>query len=350
MGSSDTTSGDAEDGPPEAPSVTVVITTRNRLDWLQEAVASVEAQTFRGWELVVVDDASTDGTSDWLRGREGPRFTVVQHEERSERATGRNDGLHRARGHFTMFLDDDDRLTPDALSALVGAASSSPTAIGASGARVVFDADGNRKRWLHVRKTSVRDVADDVIFGWLGNAGECVVRTDLLRSLGGFRGELIPVEDQEVWLRLAELGPVALVPDVVLEYRRHDGQYRPPDTDEIEDRIRVEHVATLSGRAAIARSAALTARRHFRRSLAVAESDRPRGALLGVVAAIRAAPSLLMSPLSGTILRRGLIRAAMLSIAGSRGRRLLLAVLWRIRSMRGTAVRVDRSTWREESS
>lgn len=349
MATGDPTGSESDPTGGVGPTVTVVITTRNRLEWMQEAVASVQAQTFSDWELVVVDDASSDGTPEWLRAQAGPRFTVVRHEERGERARGRNRGLSEAAGRFTMFLDDDDRLTPGALAALVGAMSAAPEAIAASGARVVFDADGNRKHWIHVRKPSVRAVPDDVIFGWLGNAGECVIRTELLRELGGFRSELIPVEDQEVWLRLAERGPVALVPDVVLEYRRHDGQYRPPETDDIEDRIREEHLATLTGSAALERAAALQARRRFRQGQARSETDAPRRALLDVLSAVRAAPGLLRSPLSGAVLRRGLIRTAMLAIVGSRGRRVILSALWWVRSRRGTAVRVDRSTWREES-
>ena len=104
------------------PVVSVVIATRNRRAWLTESVASVQHQTDIAWELVVVDDASTDDTAAWLAAQSDPRLHREHLALPGERSVGRNTGLARARGRWVMFLDDDDRLRAGALQALVSAA------------------------------------------------------------------------------------------------------------------------------------------------------------------------------------------------------------------------------------
>src|SRR5947208_15659485 len=92
------------------PLVSAVIPTRNRLGFLQEAVESARRQTYANWELIVVDDASEDGTWVWLCSLNDLRIRTFRLEHRSERSIARNQGLSKARGEFALFLDDDDLL------------------------------------------------------------------------------------------------------------------------------------------------------------------------------------------------------------------------------------------------
>ena len=72
------------------PTVTVVIPTRNRCDLLKETIASVFTQTYTQWELIVVDDASEDGTATWLSSLTDDRVQVIRFDQRSERTRARN--------------------------------------------------------------------------------------------------------------------------------------------------------------------------------------------------------------------------------------------------------------------
>src|SRR5439155_19601878 len=101
--------------------LSVVIPTRNRLGFLQEAVESVRRQTYANWELIVVDDASEDGTWVWLCSLNDLRIRTFRLEHRSERSIARNQGLSKARGEFALFLDDDDLLHSRALKRLTKA-------------------------------------------------------------------------------------------------------------------------------------------------------------------------------------------------------------------------------------
>lgn len=113
------------------PLFSVVVPTRNRRGLLARAIASVDAQRFRDFETIVVDDRSTDGTADWLRAERPDVALIALGDEDaggSAAPTGasaaRNRGIKRARGEFVAFLDDDDFWRPsflDAHLALLGA-------------------------------------------------------------------------------------------------------------------------------------------------------------------------------------------------------------------------------------
>jgi len=89
------------------PKVSVVIPTYNRLPMLKEAVRSVLAQDFEDFELIVVDDASTDGTFEELK-QFGGRVKVIEHEENRGVSAARNRGVLHAKGKYVAFLDSDD--------------------------------------------------------------------------------------------------------------------------------------------------------------------------------------------------------------------------------------------------
>lgn len=108
------------------PRVSVVIPTRNRLGSLQRALASVEEQRFRDFEVVVVDDGSTDGTASWLQ-RNGRGLEIIRTEQPSGAAAARNRAIRRSQGDLIAFLDDDDRWRPGYLGAQVAHHDANPT-------------------------------------------------------------------------------------------------------------------------------------------------------------------------------------------------------------------------------
>lgn len=208
--------------------VTVVIATHNRHALLLEAVDSVLAQTLSTWELVIVDDASRDGTPEWLAsGALDPRIRHLRQPAPQERSAARNLGLQAAGTRFVLFLDDDDHLFPNALRALCLALDEHPEAIAAVGGCVVFDARGDRRPEPHPKRRVVRDIWPDVALGWLPVGGRILWRAEAVRSAGGWREDLNVSEDQELELRSAPLGPWVIDPASVLHYRSHPGQRRP---------------------------------------------------------------------------------------------------------------------------
>src|SRR5207248_3166850 len=224
--------------------VTVVIPTRDRLSLLREAVASVLAQDLVSWELIVVDDASSHGTAEWVESLADDRVRLVRSDARVERSAARNRGLAEARSPTVLFLDDDDRLRPSALRRLHNALERAPEAVAAFGAKEVFDGTGQRKRIPHPRLRLVRSVWDDVMAGWMFVSGQVLLRTDAVRDVGGWDETLVMAEDQDLWLRVPGPRPAVLVPSVVLEQRtRAEGV----DASVVEEEVRARVVDGLSG-------------------------------------------------------------------------------------------------------
>jgi glycosyltransferase involved in cell wall biosynthesis len=224
----------------------VVVPTRNRLPFLTESLGSVVRQADVDWSCVVVDDASTDGTPDWLQSISDPRFAVVRSETRIERSAARNLGLNRVASPFVLFLDDDDRLAPGALARLVGALKRAPRSIASVGGRQVFDTH-QRRRVAHPRFRVTKRVWAEIMLGWVPITGQVALRTDPVQAVGGFNAELNLSEDVFLWMHLAMVGEWTLIPDVVLDNRTHEGQWRPFDSIDIEHAQRRVFVEGLVG-------------------------------------------------------------------------------------------------------
>jgi glycosyltransferase involved in cell wall biosynthesis len=293
------------------PLVSVVVATRNRRAWLAETAASVRAQSGARFELIVVDDASTDDTWSWLeREAASGALRALRLPEHGERSAARNLGLAEARGELVMFLDDDDLLLPGALAHLARALGERPGAVAAVGARWDWSFEGNGKgrRDSHVWIPRLRPVFSELLFGWSAVSGQILFRTARVREIGGYTSTYIPTEDRHLWLRLSRLGPVVLIPRTVLKYRVHGGQWRPENIQWIRERVYRGAIRSLP-------------RREWRRGLRIRQSSRLiRGAevalaegrtLAGLGQAARAfamAPGLFVSPLIGSWVARRLLR------------------------------------------
>src|SRR5262245_24547581 len=97
------------------PLVTVVIPTHNRAGRVRSAIESVLHQTYADFEIVVVDDASEDGTENTVRGVLDPRVRYIRHAVARGDAAARNTGIRNSTGEYVAFLDDDDEWLPEKL-------------------------------------------------------------------------------------------------------------------------------------------------------------------------------------------------------------------------------------------
>lgn len=221
------------------PEITVVIPTRNRVALLPESIASVLAQQGPTWELIVVDDASTDGTADYLATLTDARCRTFRNAERGDRSGACNLGLRHARGEFVMFHDDDDLLRPGALARLHAALRREPAAVAAIGGRWDWFCDhrGGGRRDSHPFFPRTRDVSDDMLFGWSAGSGQNLYRTELARRVGGFDRSAELVEDRDFWLRLTRHGSVVLRPEIVMTCRVHPGQTKPANIQQRRERV-----------------------------------------------------------------------------------------------------------------
>jgi GT2 family glycosyltransferase len=209
---------------PADPPVAIVIPTRNRLRMLQECLGRAIVD---GWpnQVVIVDDASDDGTAKWLSTLADPRVTVVALASQVGAATARNHGLDRVEAPIVLFLDDDDLLITGGVRTLAAALNAAPDAVAAIGQGVEFDEDGDRTDRLGPARADHRTVFAEVLAGWCPQVAQAVFRTDVVREVGGWTPNLDPCDDYDLWLRVAARGPVALEPVLTVEVRVGSQQF-----------------------------------------------------------------------------------------------------------------------------
>jgi glycosyltransferase involved in cell wall biosynthesis len=218
--------------------VDVVIATHRTSPYLAEALASLRAQTYPRWRLILVDDGS--GAPDQIDqlARAIPGSTVI-HQANAGVAAARNRAIRAGEGDIVAFLDDDDRWPSDRLEHLVRALDRRPDALGAFGNGVYIDKDGRPfGTWHTDAATSEAFLRGDTP---IPRITALVVVRDALVRCGLFDEKFTLAEDDELILRLLRHGAMASIGDVVAEYRRHDR-----NTTRVDWRVR--HRA---GRAAI---------------------------------------------------------------------------------------------------
>ncbi len=196
-------------GSQSVPSVSVVIPTRNRLALLKEAVASVQHQTNHDWELIIVDDASDDGTGKWLRTIDDRRLRVLTFETARERSAARNAGATEAAAPFLFFLDDDDLFMPTTLEDSLRAANRCPEAVAVAGGWEYFGRWSGRPGWP--RRDWAGWVFRDCSYAMpLGGPG-VLFRAAAFWKTGGFPTDLHQAEDAILAIRISGQGPFSIV-------------------------------------------------------------------------------------------------------------------------------------------
>jgi len=225
------------------PAVSVVIPTRNRRQLLARALTSALGQRKVTVEVIVVDDASGDGTARALAELPAGPVAVIGNAKPVGVSRARNAGLAVARGRWVAFLDDDDVWGPDRLRAQLEELDRRPDVDWACAASVVVDAS------LHIIGAQHPPRAGELPGSILrynavpGGASAVLARTELVRELGGFDPRLRILADWDLWIRLALRSPLAAVDRPLVAYVLHGANMTSTPTgfaDELE-RIRARY-------------------------------------------------------------------------------------------------------------
>ena len=212
--------------PEQLPRVSVIVPTHNAARYLPEAIDSVLGQTYRDFEIIVVDDGSTDDTQEVL-ARYGDQIRVVRQRNQGS-AAARNAGILAARGEFIAFLDADDLWLPQKLERQMPLFGERPEIGWVYSDYREFDESGLRTRSFFERE-GLRPPPE----GWvlLALARDCitwtttvVIRASCFQEAGLFDGAFPRAQDYDMWLRLAARFPVACAEEVLALYRHYQAQ------------------------------------------------------------------------------------------------------------------------------
>ncbi len=204
------------------PHISVIIPTYNRAALLIEAVESVLAQTWSDFELIVVDDGSTDDTPQCLK-KYSDRLIYLRQENRGVSAA-RNYGIANARGEWLAFLDSDDLWLPRKLAAQVDFFRHNPTALICQ-TEEIWRRDDRRVNPKKIHQKHSGWIYERCLPLCIVSPSAVMMRRSLLDAVGLFDETLPACEDYDLWLRIGKDYPIYLIDEpLIIKRGGHDDQ------------------------------------------------------------------------------------------------------------------------------
>ncbi|MBQ0075132.1 MAG: glycosyltransferase family 2 protein [Prevotella sp.] len=197
--------------------ISIIIPLYNKYESISRAIDSVMSQTYCDWELVVIDDGSTDDSKDIVASYTDPRIKYY-YQTNAGVSTARNNGVEKANGEWIVFLDADDYLTPEALEIFIGLYNEFGTGFCAANYKVgyngeIFDTVSKRRR----------GILENNYKSWYfheyypGRMSSFMVKRDLVLK-HKFRGDLTRYEDCEVMFRILRECKVSYSDNITMVY------------------------------------------------------------------------------------------------------------------------------------
>jgi glycosyltransferase involved in cell wall biosynthesis len=223
------------------PTVSICVATHDDGPWLEQALESAHAQTFQDVEVVVVDDASTDGTPDVLRRHAGGRVTAARNDRNLGEARTMNRAFALARGEYVKLLHGDDLLAPDCLERMVPLAEREGVGLVFGRRNVVCEpGDAGAEEWvrrygrIHERLGPLQEVNPGrelfrryldlgLLKNGLSEPSGVLIRRRALERIGGLHLHMVGHLDVDLLMRIAFFYDVGFVDAPLFSYRRHGG-------------------------------------------------------------------------------------------------------------------------------
>lgn len=207
----------------EPPKISVIVASYNGERFVAQTVRSILEQTRKDFELVIVDDGSTDGTRAILRdfARSDARVRVIEKENEGLIAT-LNRAIAESRGAYIARIDHDDLMRPTRLERQSGFLDANRDFIGVGCLMQAMLEDGTYVGKVRIRQELLRH--DPGAFPprqqWLYGPTP-MVRAEALRRAGGYRAKFLASEDRDLCWRLGDIGRLERLPEVLVDYRYH---------------------------------------------------------------------------------------------------------------------------------
>jgi glycosyltransferase involved in cell wall biosynthesis len=202
------------------PKVSIVIPAYNAMVYLPKTIDSVLKQTFTDFEVLIINNSSSDNIVEWVSQIEDSRITLITQENQGA-TNSRNTGILRAKGEYIAFLDADDLWEKTKLEKQVSCLDKNPAAGLVYTWTQLIDATGNLLKFsvMHQEKGSIWEkiVIQDVV-----GSGSCVmVRAACFQHVGLFDGDVGIADDFDMWIRIAAVYEFAVVKEFLVFYRQH---------------------------------------------------------------------------------------------------------------------------------
>lgn len=200
--------------------VSVIIPTYNQPGFLVQAIESVLKQTYKNYEIIVIDDGSTDNTKEILDSYIKNRKIKYVYQNNKRQAAARNTGILNSKGEFIAFLDHDDLWLPKKLELQVPLFKDKEVAL------VYTNSEDINSKGKTIKKRNLKYcggyIFKDLLKRHFITNSSVIIRKECLRKTGLFREDLYGADDIHLWLRISHNFKIEHVPRVLIRYRFHE--------------------------------------------------------------------------------------------------------------------------------
>jgi len=204
------------------PLISIIVATYNRAYLVSQSIESVLNQTFKGCEIIVVDDASTDNTRELLNEKYGDQIIYIGKKKNEGLSSARNTGIRASRGEYLAFLDDDDAWLPEKLELQMDLMKEKPLLGLVYCGYYEVNRDG--KVISEIKPTKRGYIFDDLLCRnyIAGSASAVLVKREVFAKTGYFDENLSSCEDWDMWIRVSKFYEIDFVSRPLVEYMIHD--------------------------------------------------------------------------------------------------------------------------------
>lgn len=204
------------------PQISVIMPAYNAAKFISKSIESILSQTYKDFELIILNDASTDNTLEIIEkyAKDDPRIRVIKNKENLYIAANRNKGIKNATGKYIVWQDADDIAYPTRLEELYKFMEQNPK-VGICGTYLeVFDETGQ----THIREylTSDKELRARIFRYSPVSQPAAIIRSECFKKVGDYNLDMPPAEDIEMSFRIGEHYEFANLPKALIKYRVHN--------------------------------------------------------------------------------------------------------------------------------
>jgi glycosyltransferase involved in cell wall biosynthesis len=205
----------------EQPKISVIIPSHNGLRWLGQAVQSILAQSFRDFEIIIIDDGSDPRLADNFNVGQDPRIRCFRQEHQGA-SSARNKGIKMARGEYVTFLDDDDLYLPEKLAKQFEIMEKSRECSMSYTQALVIDEAGQIIKGREWRGDFSGNIYPQMLFikNSFITTPAVMLRKDIFDQVGSFCTNMDICEDLDLWRRVARISPILHIREALVMVRQ----------------------------------------------------------------------------------------------------------------------------------
>ena len=208
------------------PIISVIIPTYNRAYLIGKAIKSVLNQTYQDFEIIVIDDGSTDNTKETVKSFNNFKIRYICHTNNQGVSVARNTGIRASRGKYIALLDSDDEWLPEKLDKQIKVFKSEFPEVGVVYSNVLYiDESGKNMNKLRNPKKVEGYIYEDLLGGnYVGTPSTLLIKKECFNQVGLFDDLLNAENDWDMWIRIAKYYRFALIKIPLVKYRFHSNR------------------------------------------------------------------------------------------------------------------------------